>query len=377
MSKASLGIRRIHSFEVCVHEAGSWMSYFCRGFGFQHVAVSDGATVEVTGTRRYLLACGDVRLVLQEPVHAGSAVRRYLERHPEGISAVNFIVEDARRATESLLESHATPIHDLRSEAVVTGGDWNAMRIATPLGDVEFCFATITPDADLLMPGMEPCATFDPRHNPLGIMAVDHLTANSRTLMPVLAFYEHVMGLRRLWDVQFHTEEIRPGVGSGLKSVVMCDEASGVRLATNEPLRPRFDQSQVQLCVEMNRGAGIQHIAWQTASLLSAVDTAHQSGVGFLQTPGGYYEALPTRMRNYGLSVTPPPIEELAKRGILLDGNRQGYVMQVFTQDQATQFKRPGAGPILIELIQRCGGQGFGEGNFRALFEAMANTAAG
>src|SRR5207248_2685126 len=113
---AALDIQRIHSIEISVHEAGSWLTYLTRGLGFQHVATSTGQSIEKTGTRRQLLAAGDARLVLQEPVHAGSAARRFLEKHPEGISQVNFLVSDARAAAEQLLERHATCTDSLAGE---------------------------------------------------------------------------------------------------------------------------------------------------------------------------------------------------------------------------------------------------------------------
>jgi 4-hydroxyphenylpyruvate dioxygenase len=370
MAKASLRIQRIHSIELSVHEAGSWLGYLTRGFGFQHVAVSSGPAMEATGSRRHLLACGDVRLVLQEPVHGGSAARRFLDRHPEGISRINFLVEDVQKAEEILLERNATCTDFIQGETL-PAGQWRELSIATPLGDVEFTFVE-SPDASLLsMPGLETCAAFDAQHNPLRIVAIDHLTAHVRTLMPVLAFYQHVLGFKRFWDVRFHTEDLQPGVGSGLTSVVMCDEKSGIKLATNEPLRPRYAASQVQLHVDVNRGPGIQHMALGVASLTTAVEQARTAGVQFLPTPATYYTALAGRLQAQSIPDPRESIEDLATAGALLDGDKDGYLLQIFCRDQASQFGRPTAGPVLLELVQRSGSKGFGEGNFRALFEAM------
>ncbi len=369
MSKPVLGISRLHSLELSVHEAAPWLTYLGRGLGFQHVGVSTGPAMESSGTRRHLLACGDLRLIVQEAVHAGSSVRRYLEKHPEGVSRVNFLVEDVRRTEEQLLERHATPIDHIREE-IAGDGRWRHLAIATPLGDVEFGFVEIMGSSGGLCPGMESCGSFDDKLNPLGITGIDHLTANVRTLMPVIAFYEHVMGFSRQWDVAFHTEDIRPGIGSGLKSIAMGDAASGIRLATNEPLRPRFEQSQIQLYVDVNRGPGIQHAAIAVGDIVQAVEHCRASGVMFMLTPPTYYEKLAGRLAAQGVPQLGHPVEELAKLGILADGDKSGYLLQAFCQDQAVQFRRPHAGPLFIELIQRCGCQRFGEGNFRALFEA-------
>lgn len=371
MAKANLGIQRVHSIEVCVREAEPWVDYLTSGFGFQLVAASTGEQVEQTGTRRRLLRCRDIGIVLLERVHGGSAAGRYLERHPEGICRVNFLVRDLQGAEEVLLERHATPTDFVRSQAV-GDGEWRELSIATPLGDVEYGFIEYTDRSALTMPGMEPAGAFDPDHNPAGLVGIDHLTANMRTLMPTIAWYEHVMGFRRQWNVQFHTEDFKPGLGTGLKSVVMADEESGVRIASNEPLRPRYDQSQVQVYVDLNKGPGINHLAWEVTDLIQTVDHARSQGVEFLPTPREYYGSLQGRITTQGIGSISQPFGDLESRGILLDGDKNGYLLQIFCKDQAAQFKRPDAGPLLLEFVQRCGSTGFGEGNFRALFEAMS-----
>lgn len=369
MSRPGLGILRLHSIEISVFDAAPWIAYLAQGFGLQRIGVSTGQATETTGTRRHLLVAGSQSLIIQEAVHAGSPVRRYLEKHPEGISRINFLVADVQQAEVQLLEHNATLLDHIREEPAGAGA-WRHLAIATPVGDVEFGFVEIRESGDLLAPGMEQVAKFDPEHNPLGIIGVDHLTANTRTLMPLIAFYEHVMGFKRQWNVSFHTEDIKPGIGSGLKSIAMGDAASGIRLATNEPLRPRFEQSQIQLYVDMNRGPGFQHMAVAVTDIVKAVEYCRQNGVMFMLTPPAYYDQLAARLGSQGVAKPAYPVEELQRLGILADGDRHGHLLQAFCQDQAVQFRRPHAGPLFIELIQRCGSERFGEGNFRALFEA-------
>ena len=368
---ATLDIQRIHSIDISAHESGSWLAYLTRGLGFQHVATSTPQAIEKTGTRKQLLAAGDVRLVVQEPVHAGSPIRRFLEKHPEGISCVNFLVSDARATEEQLLEKHATCTDFLMTDRTERG-EWKQINIATPLGDVEFAFVQTADPQRITLPGTQSCGDFDPAKNPLGITEIDHLTSNVRTLMPVIAFYEHVLGLRRVWDVRFHTEDVRPGMGAGLTSVAMRDVISGIRFVNNEPLRPRFDSSQVQMHVDTNRGPGLQQIALGVGNLVDAVGKASSSGVQFLPTPPTYYQLLPRRLAAMGVSALDGMLDKLAAHGILVDGDRNGHILQIFCRDQATQFGRPSAGPLLIEMIERRGCQGFGEGNFRAIFEATS-----
>lgn len=374
MAASKLGIRRLHSVEFCVREAGPWLNYLTQGFGFQHIAVSTGPAIERTGTRRHLLRCADVSLVVQEAAHAGSFVKRYLDKRPEGISKVNFLVRDMKACEEWLVEHHGTPTNFVATEQAGSAS-WNHLSIATPLGDAEFCFIETSDEAGVLMPDLEPCGNFDPQRNPLGITGIDHLTANTRTLMPVVAFYEHVMGFKRYWDVRFHPEDFKPGAGGGLTSVVMWDEDSAVKFANNEPLRPRFDESQVQFYVDLNRGPGIQHVAFHVGDILRAVDHCREAGIQFLATPRAYYQALPKRIQSWNIARPPHAIDEMEKRQILLDGDKQGCLLQIFCKDQVVQFNRPGVGPLSIELLQRCGCDGFGEGNFRALFEAEHQAA--
>lgn len=370
MAHANLGIQRIHSVEVCVQDAEPWLAYLTRGFGFQLLAESTGEDMERSGTRSRLLRCADVSFILSEKVHAGSSVGHYLARHPEGIRRVNFLVRDLAAAETRLRERYATPI-DFIQERPIAGGMWKEFAIATPLDEVEFNFIETTDKDGVTFPDMTPVGRFDPSQNPVGLVGFDHLTANVRTLMPTVAFYERVLGFTRFWNVQFHTEDLRPGVGSGLKSVVMWDEESGVKLATNEPLRPRFRDSQIQAYVDLNRGPGVHHVALQVKDIIAAVDACRARQIDFLRTPRTYYEALPARMTAQNIPSVSPAIPELEKRGVLLDGNKDGYLLQAFCRDDATKADRPHAGPLFLEFIQRCGAQGFGEGNFRALFEAV------
>jgi 4-hydroxyphenylpyruvate dioxygenase len=369
MAAANLGISRLHSIEICVHEAAPWLDFLTNGFGFQHVGISTGEVIEASGTRRSLLRCGAVGLVIQEAVHAGSAVKGYLERRPEGISKVSFLVGEVKAAEQRLLERHATPTGFIE-HGRVGSEEWSELSIATPLGEVEFGFVETSDESALLMPSMEQCGDFDPGINPLGLTGIDHLTSNSRTLMPIIAFFEHVLGFTRFWDVRFHTEDLEPGVGSGLTCVVMWDQESGIKFANNEPLRPRFERSQVQICVDLNRGPGIHHIALHVGDIMRAVDHCRAADIRFLTTPRAYYQAPSGRTRLQGMGGLGHSLEEIEKREILVDGDKDGCLLQVFCKDQGRQLQRSAAGPLLFEIVQRCGCQGFGEGNFRALFEA-------
>lgn len=368
----SLGFKGIHSVELCVHKSETWLDYFTKGFGFQLTGESTPERESETGVATKSLRCGDVRVILLESRARGSVVDRFLSLHPEGISHVNFEVSDLGHVVSELEERYAAFLYNPLEEKNEAGGVFSHVAIATPLGDVNFRFLESSGQADLV-PGQTRVADFNPSHNPLGITGIDHLTSNTRTLQPLITWFELVLGFERFWNVEFHTEDLKPGAGTGLRSIVVWDaESRKIKLANNEPLRPRFDESQIQLYVNENRGPGIQHVALHVRDLISAVEFCNASGkVNFLSTPKEYYEMVPSRIREQKMGEVTEAIEELERLSLLIDGEEGGYLLQIFCQDQATQFGDPQAGPLFIELIQRKGSESFGEGNFRALFESI------
>ena len=160
-------------------------------------------------------------------------------------------------------------------------------------------------------------------------------------------FYERLFNFReiRYFDIE--------GKLTGLKSKAMTSPCGKIRIPINES---SDDRSQIQEYLEQYHGEGIQHIALHTTDIYKTVDSLK---VEFLHTPDTYYELLDSRLPNHG-----EPVEELKKRRILLDGSPSGgLLLQIFTKTLI--------GPIFFEIIQRKGDEGFGEGNFKALFESM------
>src|SRR5579872_533887 len=117
---------------------------------------------------------------------------------------------------------------------------------------------------------------------------------------------QHVLGLELLWEIAFHTNDVAAprgpqAHGSGLKSVVMWDPRSGVKFANNEPFRPFFKDSQINIFAEDNRGDGIQHSALTVKDIVGAVRGLRAAGVEFMPTPGTYYDVLPERLQQIGV----------------------------------------------------------------------------
>ena len=197
-----------------------------------------------------------------------------------------------------------------------------------------------------------------------------------RPLSPVVMWMEQVLGLERYWEVQIHTQDVEKGrlEGSGLKSCVMWDPESGLMFANNEPAAPFFEASQIYSFCERHRGGGVQHVALDMPDLVETVGQMRADGAQFLRTPSTYYDLLEDRLERAGVGTIEENIDTLRELNILVDGGGpNSYLLQIFMPDAATLFDDPQAGPMFIELIQRKGSKGFGEGNFRALFESIEN----
>jgi 4-hydroxyphenylpyruvate dioxygenase len=187
-----------------------------------------------------------------------------------------------------------------------------------------------------------------------GLTYIDHLTHNvARGNMNKWAgFYEKLFNFReiRYFDIE--------GKKTGLFSRAMTSPCGKIRIPINES---QDDKSQIEEYLQEYRGEGIQHIALGTPDIVGTVDVLRAQGVQFQDTPDTYYEGVDARVRGHRENL-----EELRKRRILLDGNPEkgeGLLLQIFTQNVI--------GPIFFEIIQRKGNEGFGEGNFKALFESI------
>jgi 4-hydroxyphenylpyruvate dioxygenase len=192
-------------------------------------------------------------------------------------------------------------------------------------------------------------------------------------MKPALLWLEHVLGLEPFWDVEFHSEgAVRASGGSGLRSQVMWDPVSGLKLANNEPLRPSFQKSQINVFCEDNRGDGVQHVALGVRDILHAVRGLRARGMELMSAPPGYYRRLPEHLAALGIEHIHEDLGELEELGILVDGSGAGaYLLQIFLKEAAAQQRRAEAGPFFFEIIQRHGDTGFGAGNFRALFDSV------
>ena len=298
---------------------------------------------------------GDVNFIINaEP---RSFAQKFARRHGPSVCAIAFRVKDARAAYARALDLGAWGVE----------GEAGPMELKIPaikgIGDSLIYLVDRYPENDYghtiydvdfrPLPGYEAFwAGNAPAPQGAGMTYVDHLTHNvHRGRMKEWAeFYEHLFGFRevRYFDIE--------GKLTGLKSKAMTSPCGKIRIPINES---SDDRSQIQEYLDAYQGEGIQHIALGTTDIYDTVDRLMASGVDLLDTPDTYYERLDTRLPGHG-----EPVAQLHKRKILLDGGPTGgLLLQIFTKTLI--------GPIFFEIIQRKGDEGFGEGNFRALFESI------
>jgi 4-hydroxyphenylpyruvate dioxygenase len=192
-------------------------------------------------------------------------------------------------------------------------------------------------------------------------------------MQPIIGWYRDVLGMVPFWEIKFHTKDVSAALsaGTGLKSIVMWDPESHVKFATNEPLRPQFRESQIYKFVDDNQGAGIQHVAFAVSNIISTVQDLRGRGVEFMDTPHAYYTHLPERLAKLGIHNVKEELAVLEKEQILVDGADEKYMLQIFMREAKALYDDSRAGPFFYEIIQRAGDEGFGYGNFRALFESI------
>lgn len=377
MSKLeSLGIKTLESVHWYVHDLERSRRFYTQGLDFAELGVSSPELESRGKQKSAVFQAGDIVLVVSQPLGEGGRAWRYLRKHPDGVGTLNFEVEDVEKTFRLLDQRGATFITDIQRFQDDHGGTLAFFSITTPFGDTTFRF--IQRDGyRSLYPGFQLHPKPVGGKNKYGLGRVDHVTSNFQTMKPMLLWMEHVMGFEKFWHIEFHTEDVasqeKRDHGSGLKSDVIWDPRSGVKFANNEPYRPFFKNSQINLFNEDHRGDGVQHLALTVKDILSAVrDMRQNAGIQFMPTPGTYYDALPERIQRLGIKKIDEDVSTLRELEILIDGDKErSYLLQIFMKDAASLYKNAEAGPFFYEIIQRKGDQGFGGGNFRALFESI------
>jgi 4-hydroxyphenylpyruvate dioxygenase len=290
---------------------------------------------------------GDTSFIVNaEPDSHGA---RFAQAHGPSACAMAFRVKDAGTAYRELLARGATPFANAVGPMelnipAIEGIGGSVIYLVDRYGGPSIYDVDFVPT--------DPAKGF--AHDGAGLSSIDHVTHNVfRGNMDKWAgFYERLFNFRevRYFDIE--------GKLTGLKSRAMTSPDGKIRIPINES---SDDKSQIEEYLSAYQGEGIQHIALGSDDIYASVEALRQGGMAFQDTPDTYYQQLDGRIPGHGENLA-----RLARNRILMDGASDaetGLLLQIFTQNAI--------GPIFFEIIQRKGNQGFGEGNFRALFESI------
>ncbi|HLG61736.1 MAG TPA: 4-hydroxyphenylpyruvate dioxygenase [Ktedonosporobacter sp.] len=356
MPEDFMPIQNFDYLEFYVGDAKQSAYYFSNAWGFTPIAYA-GLETGVRDHSSYVLEQGNIRLVITSPLGPEGAMAEHIKLHGDGVKVIALRVEDAERAYREATSRGAHGAMEptsLKDE----NGTVKLSSIAT-YGDTIHTFVERHAYKGAFLPGYRALSANVPRRaRPAGLAAIDHVVGNVELgkMNEWVSFYERVMGFTQL--IHFDDRAISTEY-SALMSKVMQNGSGRIKFPINEPAQGRR-KSQIEEYLDFYRGPGVQHLALNTDDIIATVRNLTERGVDFLSTPTTYYEDVLDRVGKID-----EDLQQLAELGILIDHDDEGYLLQIFSKPVVN---RP---TVFFEVIERKGAKGFGEGNFKALFEAL------
>jgi 4-hydroxyphenylpyruvate dioxygenase len=356
MTSDPLDLQAIDYVEFYVANARQAAHFYRTTLGLRPVAYT-GLETGVRDRASWVVERRNVRFVLTAPLRPDPEhpIAAHVALHGDGVKDIALRVADAEAAYLEALRRGARGVQ----EPIIAEDEHGRVVKATiaTYGDTVHSFIQRDGYEGAFMPGFRRIETTPPVPE-TGIAAIDHIVGNVELgrMDEWVSFYHDVLGFAQL--LHFDDQDISTEY-SALMSKVMQNGTGRIKFPINEPAEGRR-KSQIEEYLDYYGSPGAQHIALSTGNILASVDTLRAAGITFLQVPAAYYEELPARV-----GTITEDLHELARRGILVDRDEEGYLLQIFSQplqDRPTLF---------IEIIQRKGSRGFGKGNFKALFEAI------
>ncbi|MEL0163986.1 MAG: 4-hydroxyphenylpyruvate dioxygenase [Candidatus Kariarchaeum pelagius] len=349
-----LGVQDFDAVEFYVGNAYQSAYYYQRALGFKPVAWSSLKT----GNRKYasyVMQQGNAKIVLTSSYEPSSEISSHQLVHGDGAKSIGLRVKDAQIAHDKAIERGAKSV----LEPITMKDEYGEIRLSAieTYGDTIHKFIERDGYDGHYLPGYQP---FQPilETEERGVVRIDHIVGNVNwnQMDPTVQFYHEVFGFGTF--LEFSPDDINTQY-SALSSKVVRNYNDRVKMPINEPAFG-LKTSQIEEYINYYHAAGVQHIALSTNNIIETVKNMKSNGVEFIEVPQTYYDDLKQRVGDIK-----EDFNELAKHGILVDRDERGYLLQLFTkpiQDRPTFF---------FEVIQRRGAQGFGKGNFKALFEAI------
>jgi 4-hydroxyphenylpyruvate dioxygenase len=343
----------IDHVELWVGNAAQAAYYLSRAFGFEETAYC-GLETGVRDRTSHVLEQGLIRLVVTGTLRSDTPIAAHHALHGDGVKSISLSVPDVDSAYAEATARGATGVE----EPYWMEDDHGRARVAAiaTYGDTIHRFVDRSDYFGAFLPGYAAAAVLD-GHEAL-LVGIDHVVGNVALgdMDRAVKYYEDVFGMTEM--IHFSDEAISTEY-SALMSKVVTTGNGRIKFPINEPAEGKR-KSQIDEYLEFYEGAGAQHIAVATRDIVGTVAQLADRGVQFLRTPDSYYEDVPDRIGEIAESL-----DDLRRLGILVDRDDEGYLLQIFTKPIGD---RP---TIFFEIIERHGARGFGEGNFKALFEAI------
>jgi len=357
--KTSLGIRKYDYVEFYVGSAKMVAYWYAKALGME-IAAYKGPETGHRDRCSYLLKLNDLKIVITSALQPETVdVYSFLQKHGDGVKRWSMEVDDVETACSYMLENGGIPVQtttkiEEKGKGFVTTASFRVYD------DTEIQLVNRDNFEGNFLPGFsDPVQKLNLEFEPTGLLRIDHIVGNVRVneMDKWVDYMNSIMDFETFVD--FGPGDISTKYSALLSKVVRSKDNS-IKNPVNEPFEG-LRMSQIEEYIKEYKGSGIQHIAVETECILTAIRALRANGVEFLQVPSTYYE----QMREAKPAIE-ESIDELEELGILMDFEGDGYLLQLFTKpigDRPTFF---------FEFIQRKGkSEGFGQGNFQALFEAI------
>lgn len=354
----SANISGIDHIELYVGDARQTAFYLCTAFGFT-ICGQGGPETGLASQRSLLLRQGEIQIILTSGLVPDHPATGYVHRHGDGVAVVGIGVDDAAAAYHELVGRGAEPLSPPRHY----GTDDQRVVVAEVSGfsDVTHRLVERHGSRREFLPGAidlnGPASDADGKL----LRTIDHLAicVPAGGLVPTAKYYEDVFGFTQIFE-----EYIEVG-GQGMDSKVVQSPSRRVTFTLLEP-DPNRRPGQIDDFLSWHAGAGVQHVAFGTDDIVTAVSTLADNGVRFLGTPASYYDTLEERVGHLDA-----PLDELRRLGVLVDRDHWGQLLQIFTESM--HIRRT----LFLEIIERRGALTFGSGNIKAMYAAKQRELSG
>jgi len=341
--------------EFFVSNAKQAAHFYRSVFGFEGYAYS-GPETGNNEFVSYVLKNNKIFFVLTTALSDNHFISKWVKKHGDGVSEIAFSSDDVMHDYKYAIEKGAASYSD-HQKLTDSNGIYEIAAVET-YGEVNHSFINDDKYNGIWKPGyIEYNPDNIPSYKP-DLLLIDHIVGNveDNKMNDWVNYYEKSFNFKPF--IEFTEDDIATKY-SALRSKVMKSDNNKIKLPINEPAEG-LKKSQIQEYIDYNNGAGVQHIALLTSDIISTIAALRKNGAEFLDVPDNYYDELKNRV-----GIIDEDIQKLRELKILVDRDSDGYLLQLFTkpiQDRPTLF---------IEIIQRKGCQGFGKGNFMALFESI------